>query len=194
MRRRLHDRPCRRCSPPSPRLPRRRPRPRPRRRRRPAFAAAPADRQVRRARRAGRALDAAGRRRGARGGRGAARQPARSTTRPPNYIATASATSGAAIPNDPGTAHRAAGRARRLGRQAVELPALGRLRRPPLAADLARRDRRDRRLGKPGQRSGAPGRRGVTVAVLDTGIAYRSARQPLPPQPRLRRRPVRQGL
>ena len=61
------------------------------------------------------------------------------------------------------------------------------------AADLARRHRRRRRLATPGE-AGRPGARGVTVAVLDTGIAYRANGQPLPPQPRLRRRPVRQGL
>ena len=43
----------------------------------------------------------------------------------------------------------------------------------PVLPDLAGRHRRGRRLGKPdgGQ---APGREGITVAVLDTGVAYRA--------------------
>ena len=52
------------------------------------------------------------------------------------------------------------------------------------AADLARRDRRGRRLGEP--RSGrATGREGVVVAVLDSGIAYRDFGSRVPAQPRL---------
>ena len=41
------------------------------------------------------------------------------------------------------------------------------------AADLPRRHRRGRRLAQPRRKSGGPGAEGVTVAVLDTGIAYR---------------------
>ena len=44
------------------------------------------------------------------------------------------------------------------------------------------------------EEAGRPGAEGITVAVLDTGIAYRDDGSRFLPQPRLRRRAVRQGL
>ena len=118
----------------------------------PRLRPAPGDRQVRRRSRSG------GRRPCRRGSASSPPPGPCAATRAvdyatPDYVATASSVhlERAQRPRHP---DRAAGGARRLGHQTVELPALGRAGNAA-GPDLAGRDRRDRRLGKP-RRGRAP--------------------------------------
>ena len=104
----------------------------------------------------------------------------------PNYIATASALA----PNDPGTAPGRQGPRYGWLYPPVELPALRRHLRPavhrgdppsPGGIDAITAWRNLRRAGKPGAS-------GITIAVLDTGIAYRNAGRGIRRSPDFRRR------